>query len=174
MLILRHLRTDEHRLLFDVDVGELHMSQLLGSDKGVILHHAGKVEIRVCFTQVLLQLVQHLRRQRLTLLAGLGNGLDFLDGVGREILLLDEECRQRGTPLAIVVASAGICLTIQKYIVEKIADKCRVELIDITYRQQAAGIVFAKDVQPRRVCLAGLVLRHSFNVCLIFFKGILQ
>ena len=78
--------------------------------------------------------MQHLRRQRLTLLAGLGKGLDFLDWVGREILLLDEERRQRGTPLAVVVAGAGVGLTIQKYIVEKIADKCRVERIDITYR----------------------------------------
>ena len=146
MFVLRHLAADEHRLLFDIDVCELHMSQLLGAYKRVVFHHAGKVEVRVRLSQVLLQFVQHLRRQRLTLLAGLGNGLDFLDWVGREILLLDEERRQRGTPLAVVVAGAGVGLTIQKYIVEKIADKCRVELIDITYRQQAAGIVFAEDI----------------------------
>lgn len=98
--------------------------------------------------QVLLQLSEHRRRQRLALLGILGNHLDFLNRVPRDILSLDEKRSQGGTPTTIVIPGSTADLSVKVEPIEEIADERSVELVNVLRRQHELPNVLSEHIEP--------------------------
>ena len=132
--VLGEFTVHDDLLSLQVDVADLHVRQLVGTDEGIVLHHARQQVVLVLLQEVLPQPGEHLCRKLLALLRFLLQLLHSKAWVLRDVIFLFHPSAVSAQPHEVIVAGAGRDIKIQKYIIQKIAYQFHLELVDIDDR----------------------------------------
>lgn len=170
--VLRHLTADEHAALADADVAQADIAELGRTDRSGVLHHHRQQEVAVRMLQILPEPAQVLMRQGLPPLLLLGQLMDELYRVLRDVLLLHKPGAERGAPRTVIVPGNCGQVAVYQQIVEEVHEEGLRQLDARPHRLHHLGDILGEDLQTGVVVIVGLVLQHTLHVNIIYIRAI--
>ena len=159
--VLRVLTTQHHLHLPHPEITNAKISQLLRTNKRVILQHASQQIMRMTLTQIITQHPQILPRKSITLLRLLRQSLNPLHRIFSHKTLLHQPGTKRRQPHPIIVPRQSRNITVKQNIIQKIHKHIHRQLINIHHRTHPVSLQpFPPHLQIRQLPVPRILLQH--------------